>query len=292
LSDKGDFSAQAFRRTIARRATLVSWLQMVVIPLCVALWTALYGDGLKGVVFWAGASVLVAATALLFWATYGDAQNMPQALVKLDAMERQLSEAALAAHASMVEKRRAAAQGIVAQLWIQLLHQFMHEADGKREKRLDALLDPLQDFGDDLFGFTFKDLWSISVFLHDPASKTLSPIFRRRHSRHPSCSHSGIGRSLKDNSGHAGFAFQLGKPVVSRNANLQPEKKLMTPPSELRDYDSRAYISFISVPFRTDKGQGGVLVVSSDQESRFDDQERGVVEHAALCVALAISSTS
>jgi hypothetical protein len=128
-------------------------------------------------------------------------------------------------------------------------------------------------------------MWNFAVYLWNPKTSRLDPIWRERARNHPS---TGPGRTWGANEGHIGHAFQNRKELITPNAQVAEVAALMDAGNNSRPYDAQAYCSYVSEPILTTDPAAlpyGVLVATSNKVGRYDPANARVLKHAAVALA-------
>ena len=116
--------------------------------------------------------------------------------------------------------------------------------------------------------------WTLTIFLHDPATNQLVPrVPRRRTPQAEQASH----RRWPADVGHGGRAFSTKTVLVCPDARNPSEAQYFKAPSHLhKPSDADIYRSFASVPILLGSGEAlGVVVATSNQPDRFVRVEPG-----------------
>lgn len=259
-----------------RDRRVITLLSTAILPALLAVWVGLVD------VIWARSAwlfvavliVLVGLQVVLAWRALDQPQTLHQALVEIEALERKKETLTkqrdgLATESSRLDRLQA---------WLLACHAIedrLHAVQTSPPKEFnwtdlfDVLLAPICDVRTRSLPISEGDLWSIVVFVHDPTSNLLRPVWWRRDQSHPR--HRRPTRSWRPNEGHVGSAFALGKAIYSSDAGVAEAQQWMNvPPYKQLVDDAKTYRSFASVPF----GAGG---------PQFNDGQRprGVI--AATC---------
>ncbi len=135
------------------------------------------------------------------------------------------------------------------------------------------------------FGFEHREMWNFAVYLWNPNTSRLEPVWREKARNHPS---TGTGRTWGANEGHIGHAFQNRTELITSNAQSAEVAALMGAGNNSLPYDAQAYCSYVSEPIlATDPSAQpyGVLVATSSKVGRYDPANARVLKHAAVALA-------
>ena len=99
---------------------------------------------------------------------------------------------------------------------------------------------------EELFGFDTSEIWNFAVYIYDDQPGRPVPVCRQKARNYPSKDAS--GRSWKPGTGHVGIAFAQREARITADASNPDLSLFGATGSNARDYDGRAYISFISQP--------------------------------------------
>jgi hypothetical protein len=151
------------------------------------------------------------------------------------------------------------------------------------EIALSEICSPLCTEGELLFGFGGSEKWNFACYMYSESKDLLVPVWRDRSRTHPS---SGMGRNWGRGQGHVGKTFVDAQTIITGDALHPDVAQLCSAPKELEaSYDSTIYRSFASVPIgpllAAENRPYGVLVGTSDRESRFDKENAAMLEQTA-----------
>jgi hypothetical protein len=135
------------------------------------------------------------------------------------------------------------------------------------------------------FNFGYRELWNFAVYLWNPQTSRLEPVWREKARNHPSV---GRGRTWGANEGHIGHAFQNRKELITSNAQAAEVAALMGAGNNSLPYDAEVYRSYVSEPILATDPTAipyGVLVATSNQVGRYDPANARVLKHAAVALA-------
>ena len=151
---------------------------------------------------------------------------------------------------------------------------------------IDEILGVVVENREELFGFRPRERWNFAVFLFDRNRSKLIPVWRKKHTNHPS---EGSGREWGPGQGHVGKAFADRSAKITSDATDSDVAELLRLPDGMaRGYDVTTYRSFASIPIgpmRSDDDPIGVLVATSDEVGRFDLANSLILRHAASSLA-------
>jgi hypothetical protein len=270
-------------------ARIVQALATVVLPGVLAV-CAGFLPGTAGTSFWLlGAALLlvVAAQGWLVWVIGRRPQStgpLLQALAGLDAQARRDA-------AALDIARRTAARLRQLQSWTIGLHAASSpaaELAPPLDETLDALLRPLADDATAFFGFSNADVWSLAVYVFDPAAGELRCVWRRTDPRHPSAGRE--ARRWPPGLGHVGQTFlhpSGRRGLITPDATL-PElaELLLGRDDRARAYDGAAYASFASFAFGPPRSRPyGVVIGTSSRVGAFDDEVSLPLRHASAVLS-------
>jgi hypothetical protein len=139
------------------------------------------------------------------------------------------------------------------------------------------------DGRDYLFHFSTKNIWSFGIYLYDKKEGRLKPVYRQRHDRHPSISHTGSGRVWEIGQGHVGACFANRRTIRGPGQGNIPDNKR-------REYDDEAYTNYVATPIgmvhQHDSAHPfGVLIVTTSGENCFSEVSESALELAAHVLA-------
>jgi len=285
-----DFWGAAKREFILLRLanTGRSVSSQVVVPILIGVWTGFSTHllAISEFMFWGILSSLAITQLTLFLLTINSpfaAESFVQA-ARLEDQGNLLKD----------EVRRLANAQMVTFMW-----PFMEREYAKRQISQHSevrevcaeMLAPIVAGRDTHFGIVPGEIWSFTVYLFDPSSKSLKPVWREKSETHPS---SGPTRNWERGHGHVGMAFAKGEAIITQDASNPEESDLISPPKEKRrEYDSTTYRAFAAIPIGgglpDDKNGGsecvGVLVATSDAAMRFDKSNAFLLRHLASTLA-------
>lgn len=167
--------------------------------------------------------------------------------------------------------------------------QHLHKNDDDLVSFIKIAFSLIINISDRLFEFKPNELWNFAVYIYKHETQTLQSVWREKHRNHPS---KGEPRTWKPGQGHVGKAFSDGTAKITGDALDPNVANLMSPPNSLmRNYDSKAYRSFASIPIVLENDQElvyGVLVATSDEVNRFNKFNCLILQHLADTLASVI----
>lgn len=162
--------------------------------------------------------------------------------------------------------------------------------DGALREIVGELLSQLSRDEGRILGFGAGEIWRFSVYLYSSKREELLCAWTHKSRNHPS---TGEPRCWKKNAGHIGQAFGTGKSQITEDTRTAHAQNVFgAPDGQLREYDSRAYVSFVSVPLRRHQNTNdvfGVLAVSSGVPSRFGKDEANAEKIILFAAYLSMS---
>jgi len=152
---------------------------------------------------------------------------------------------------------------------------------------IDDLATPLYLQNEALFGFGSSEQWCFTLYLYSQHHEQLLPVWRRKSANHLS---GDKPRIWERGEGHVGKAFVDQKAIITGNASDGEVAEFSTlPPGREKDYDSKTYISYASIPvgpiLSEDRRPYGVLVGTSDRPGRFDRENSAILYQISGAVA-------
>ncbi|WP_271439754.1 GAF domain-containing protein [Pontixanthobacter luteolus] len=280
-----------FRDAIRSQNRLVNFLAILGVPTGLAIWLgAIDADKVGAVWFWITIIVLFALQVTLYSVSNKHAETVPVlhlANAELQATQDRLNDY-IADNEALSDWLITANQlGAYWATYQALIATTCPDDDQKIGDSCRIALTPMMEAADVLFGFEFADSWSVAVYRFNETTKRLEPVWWNRSDDHPS---SGTPREWRSGDGHVGSAFMQNR-VLFTNDIVHDETAILLKPSasNSKEYDDEVYRSFISAPIMLDleptPQQFGVLVLTSNQSGRFNEQNKSIVGHASQVLA-------
>jgi hypothetical protein len=171
---------------------VITLLSTAILPVLLAVWLGLLGViwALSAWLFVAVLIVLAGLQVVLAWRALDRPQTLHDALVAIAALEREKE--------TLTEQRNGLATESTRldrlQAWLLACHAIedrLHAVQTRLPEAFgwsdlfDVLLAPICDAKTRSLPISEGDRWSIVVFVHDPTSKLLRPVWWRREQSHP-----------------------------------------------------------------------------------------------------------
>jgi hypothetical protein len=281
-------------RTIRRSINAYAWLHKavevingLVIPVLIGL-LATFQEKLiehTPVYFWATLATL-AVVALVLTALSLQVKSAPE--VYLDWQRERDANANISKDIEYCTLLEAETLGMAG-----LVRGYIASRVNSRKALADAIDDVCGGFVEErisFFGFGNRELWNFAVYLWNPQTSRLEPVWRERARNHPS---EGAGRSWADAEGHIGHAFRTRNELITGDSQDAAVAPFMAGMDNARPYDATAYRSFVSVPILATAPGAlplGVLVATSNKVSRYDPANIRILRHASVALATLIET--
>lgn len=290
--DQSPLATEAkFRCAVQSQNRLVNFLAILAGPTALAVWLGVFDATKVGTGwFWTVTCLIVAFQAALYYVTTRYSETVP-ALHLSNSVLAEAYEDALNELDILVEERTwlqtANRLGSYWSTFQGLIEEKAPTNDEDFAESCGLAIKPMIDAAGILFGFEFDDIWSVTVYAYDRDTERLTPVWYKRTEDHPS---TGAPRAWRQGDGHVGSAFMQNRILYTIDMADGDASMLLQPSAENgREYDENVYRSFVSAPITLDLNSGpaqfGVLVVTSNVIGRFDDENRGIVGHAAQVLA-------
>lgn len=289
---------QTAKGQIRSNARFVSFVTLILLPLVLGVWVDKADASSVGLfTFWVVIAIIFAIQSFVFLKldrkaaedvpqlvfAYGDLSNQHE---RLTVESAELGRSLESTIASQTVGRTWSAQQAHLEL-------FMQSDEGSLEAACEAILQPLLGQAGKIFGWTYDDKWTVSVYRWNAASDRLEPIYWKRAPEHPS---NGNPRAWQNGEGHCGTSFMSQQMLFTDDLNDQSTFNRVRPtPGNVRDYDGDVYRSFATVPLTIygynspdDDIRLGVVTLTSDVMGRFGETNVGTVEHLGDVLAHAL----
>lgn len=269
----------------------MNFLAILRAPTLLAIWLgAIDVDKVGAGWFWLVIIVLIVFQAVLYSVSNKHAETVPvlhMANAELQAVQDVLTDHIEVSEALTDWLITANQLGAYWATYQALIATTCPDGDEKISDSCRIALTPMMEAADVLFDFEFADSWSVAVYRFNETTERLQPVWWNRTDDHPS---SGTPREWRPGDGHVGSAFMQNR-VLFTNDIVHDETAILLKPSasNSKDYDDEIYRSFISAPIMLDlepkPKQFGVLVLTSNQSGRFNDDNKAIVGHAFQVLA-------
>lgn len=280
-----------FRRAVRAQSRFVHFLAILGVPTVIGIWLSVATFENVGVaVFWVILGALIALQIGLYFVTTLYAETVPELHLERDQLAeiQEFMAEDIADSDDYIQWLEAANN--LASYWstFQALINFINPVDDERfAEACRIAISPMIDTAGVLFDFDFGEVWSVAVYGLSDDGDLLEPVWWQRPTDHPS---QGTPRSWRPGDGHVGSAFMQDRILFTTDMASDDAAMLLKPSvSNERPYDADVYRSFVSAPILLDVKpepiRFGVLVLTSNEIGRFDDDNKTIVAHAAQVLA-------
>lgn len=280
-----------FRRAVQSQSRLVNFLAILAGPTALAVWLGVFDAAKVGAVwFWVITILIVAFQAVLYLVNTQYSETVPALHLSNSVLSEAYEEAIYELKTFSQERKWLQTANRLGSYWSTfqgLIDEKAPSSESDFSESCGLAVKPMIDASGILFGFEFDDIWSVTVYGYDRDSDRLIPVWFKRTEDHPS---TGAPRAWKQGDGHVGSAFMQNRILYTVDMADGDASMLLQPSAENgREYDENVYRSFVSAPITLDLKSGpaqfGVLVVTSNVIGRFNEENRGIVGHAAQVLA-------
>lgn len=152
-----------------------------------------------------------------------------------------------------------------------VIEQSLSVSDGALSTILQNCLSAAGDSLLVAFGFEIKDIWTICIFMAQPAQESGKTELRCvAHLRKIPCDTS-QARIWPEGVGVAGIAYSTNHEIIIQNMAAPEHDEVFKLGSNAREYDGKRYASMVAAPINVgaDPKPWGVAVVTSDRPNHF-----------------------
>lgn len=280
-----------FRRAIRSQNRFVNFLAILGVPTVVGVWLSVVSpEDVGRLAFWSVTALLILLQVALYFVATGYAETVPE--LHLERSELQEIQGHLTEiiedgdrHIGWLESANK-----IGGFWTTfqgLISVLRPENDEKFGEACRIAITPMIEAAGTLFDFDYGEVWSVAVYRLDAKGELLEPVWWRRTEDHPSQS---VPRSWRPGDGHVGSAFMQDRILYTTDMTSDEASMLLKPSvSNGRGYDNDVYRSFVSAPIlldlEPDPARYGVLVLTSSEAGRFDEENKAIVGQAAQVLA-------
>lgn len=284
-------SENKFRRAVRAQSRVVNFLAIIGIPTVLGVWLGVTTPESVGAgIFWSALGTLILLQGALYTLTTLYAETVPELHIERSELQdtQDLMIEEIEGADEYIQWLEAANK--LGNYWstFQALIAKINPANDERFKDACRIaVQPMIDSGGVLFEFDYGEVWSVSVYEFNESSELLEPVWWDRPHDHPS---QGVPRSWRSGDGHVGSAFMQDRILFTTDLSSDEAAMLLKPSTtNERDYDCDVYRSFVSAPILLDGNpepqRFGVLVITSNEIGRFDDENKAIVGQAAQVLA-------
>ena len=280
-----------FRRAVRKQNRFVNFLAILGVPTVVGVWLSVSSaDQVGNIAFWGVTGLLVLLQIILYFVTTTYAETVPELHLEraeLQEIQEHLTSAVEDSDRYIEWLEKAAKIGTFWTTFQGLISAVSPESDEEFGEACRLALSPMIDAAGVLFDFSFGEVWSIAVYRLNDKGDLLEPVWWKRAEDHPS---EGAPRTWRPGDGHVGSAFMQDRILYTTDMTSDDASMLLKPSvSNNQPYDNDVYRSFVSAPILLDLQpepmRYGVLVITSSEIGRFDDENKSIVSQAAQVIA-------
>ncbi|MWV26436.1 hypothetical protein [Aurantiacibacter rhizosphaerae] len=280
-----------FRTAVRSQNRLVNFLAILGVPTALAVWLGVFDAATVGAGwFWGVTAAIVIFQAVLYLVSTKYSETVPALHLENSELYIGYEDALAEIEQLGEEKDWLLTANRLGSYWA-TFQGLIQATDPRTEEQFcescRLAISPMLEAAGILFNFGFDDVWSVAIYELEPTSEILEPVWFKRTEDHPS---SGMPRSWRVGDGHVGSAFMQNRVLYTIDMADAEASMLLKPSAENgREYDDNVYRSFVSAPITLDLKSGptqfGVLVITSNEIGRFDNENRAIVGHAAQVLA-------
>jgi hypothetical protein len=279
-----------FRSAIRWQSRFVNFLAILAVPAAIGIWLSVVDPGTETGLFWSVLLPLIVLQVILYVVTTLYAETVPE----LNLRNKELTEVQ-ELMAGEIEDADYDIEWLLAantlgSYWstFQGLITYLNPVDDERfSEACRIAVSPMIESAGVLFDFDFGEVWSATVYRYNENDNMLEAVWWDRPADHPA---QGTPRSWRPGDGHVGSAFMQDRILFTTDMTSDDAAMLLKPSvSNERSYDADVYRSFVSAPIlldaKPDPFRFGVLVITSNEVGRFDEDNKTIVAHAAQVLA-------